>query len=184
MISRDGLTLYFAKEGTNSAPDYLGDSISAVSRANTAAPFSSANTDNLVLGLPKDPTSRSHPTLTADGKILYFQDYQSVRRASRSTSGWTVDEKAVVKGSAPSISPDGTQLFFASDRIWMIHDAAGSFDPQTAAEVPGTSLIGAAPQWLSSDGCRMYYTVPSSDPAAPEPQRHAAIFMIERGSKL
>lgn len=150
-ISTDGLTLFFSSKyqpdsNTCAADD---DEIWFATRASPSGPFS----DVFHVAELSSPSSDITPHLTADGLKLYFAsgrgpgpggyDIWVATRASPEAS-FTVELVPGVNSPSwdisPSLSPDGLQLYLASDRsgslgkldIWVAERA----DPQGAFGAP------------------------------------------------
>jgi len=117
-LTHDGLTLYY---NTASPPaDYLG-TLMVSTRTSTAAPF--------VAGSPvaelASGATKGYPVLSADGLTLRFETMSptDLYEAARPTLGAAFGTPAPIPGinttsteQDVSITPDGLELFFASNR--------------------------------------------------------------------
>jgi hypothetical protein len=105
--------------------------------------------------------------LSWEGDELWFvrtgHIFHALRRPTFSTP-LPVPELTSPKGEGmPVITRDGLTLYFSSDRgsisqVWRAKrpKRADSFSIPEPVSLPGVGSGGAAPSWLSPDGCRLY----------------------------
>lgn len=131
-LSSDGLHLYFSRKTKE------GWRVGVASKPRTGGAFGKPRVLDLPVGF-------HHPTLTPDGRTLYLQgplDAQrwGLFRSTAGAKGWTKPEPLEMlhhpegkRGAlSPSLSRDGSLLYFASDRpggkggldLWVVPTAA------------------------------------------------------------
>ncbi len=152
-ISADGLDLYFLH-------NFMGNSfIERSHRASRTAPFE-ANTATGAYG---------DGDITDDQLELYAMDFQApiwvqTRGSTTELFGPQVDLPAVINdgslNTSPSISSDGTELYFASDRSGpnRLHVArrASKLDPFVEVEAIEAGAFPREPE-ISADGRHLYF---------------------------
>lgn len=166
-ISSNGLALFFH----SSDPGY---DLFVSTRANLAAPFGART--NLGTGVNTTDLDQT-PFVSADGQTLYFirtpaaGGNPSIYRASAGPTGFAgatvIAELSPAVATRPVVSADGLTIYFSSDRP----GGAGNLDiwvaSRTSPSAPFGQITNVAelnasdfefPDWLSADGCRIYFT--------------------------
>ncbi len=167
-LTSDGLVIIFAsyRNGPSSSLQlYTANRSSALVSFSTPAPLANINPGNW----------DSAPSLSADGLELYFDTqrdstagdvFHALGSAQSSFNTPSKIDLGAGNAIAPVISPDGLSLFFATTRasamndIWVAtrsnkSDGFGAPNPVTELN---TASGGEVPNWVSPDGCRLYFT--------------------------
>ncbi|MFN0246864.1 MAG: TolB family protein [Kofleriaceae bacterium] len=169
-LSTDGLALFFHSSRTGEHDLYVS------TRPNLAAPFGAPTS----LGAGVNTADHDQtPSISADGQVLYFTrtpaagGASSIYRASAGPTGFT-NATAITELSAsaassvqPTLSADGLTIYFSSDRT----GGAGSLDVWVATRPSLTAAFAQITNvtelnsdrfefldWISPDGCRVYFT--------------------------
>lgn len=165
-IAPDGLALYFHSSRASNYDLWFS------TRANTAAPFDPP----VALTTLNSADIETSPAIAANGQTLYFDRTPSTGPTViwKSTLGGTgfgtptvVTELSSASSYTPTISADGLQIHFGSDRatgqgstdIWVATRASTSDPfgtPMNVSEL--NSADDDRPGWISPDGCRMYFS--------------------------
>lgn len=165
-VSSDGLSLFFHSSRGTSYDLYVS------TRTSTGSSFGAPT----ALGPSINSTFiETSPVVSADGKTLYFdRDDGTGSRLFRSTLGPTgfqaptpVSELDTASAHSATLTADELTIFFASDRV----GGAGMIDIWTATRASTQVSFGAItnvtelntnlqefPDWVSPDGCRLYFT--------------------------
>jgi hypothetical protein len=177
-ISHDGLSLYFDADPSRPGGQGQGD-IWLTTRSTPAAPFGAP----VNLGAPVDgPYADGFPSIAADGLSLYFVSdrpgglggddlWVATRQTTAQPFSRVINLGPTVNSSAtewsPSISADGLDLFFASDRagtlgvldLWVTlrSSIASPFgQPIDLGPMVNSSADDAGPD-LAPDGTMLYF---------------------------
>lgn len=169
-VSADGLSLFFHSSRGTSYDLYVS------TRTSTGVSFGAPTPLGASINTSFTETS---PAISADGQTLYFdRDEGTGSRLFRSTLGPTgfqaptpVSELDTGSAHSAALTADGRTIFFASDRA----GGAGMIDIWTASrastQVPFGAIANVAelgtalqefPDWVSTDGCRLYFTAERS----------------------
>jgi hypothetical protein len=167
-ISSDGLNLFFHSSRMNGYDLYVS------TRPNTAAIFSTP----FGVGAGVNTTDLDQdPFISSDNQALYFArtpapgGNTAIYRASSTPTGFSnavaVAELNTALATRPVLSTDGLTILFASDRA----GGSGNLDIWVATRPSPTGAFGQItnmielnasdfefPDWLSLDGCRIYFT--------------------------
>jgi hypothetical protein len=163
-VTADGLTLYM--NSTRGGEHQLFVS----SRAFVAAEFSTPKELSTL-----DVSGEGGPYVTPDGSALYFHSWRALGsadlyRATRNGASFNApDRLAVINTDAnefyPVVMPDELTIYYLTNAdplgqngIWMATRASVS-EPFGAAVFLRdlTGPLDALPNWISPDGCRLYY---------------------------
>ena len=165
-LAPDGVTLYFASNrlgGTGSYDLYVA------TRTSTTAPFGGA----VELAQLNTPTSDGSTSFTADGLTLYMTNdiingtdylFRATRGSTQAPFGapTMVGELAGREVTGPTVSADGTELFFGQQRFGYSRLmrsvlVGGVFSaPQPLTELDRANYNESVPT-LSPDGRELYY---------------------------
>ena len=167
-VTGDGLTIYFAR-ATVDNPDVLY--LVMATRASTSDAFGSATR----LSLPDTGTNVS-PFTSPDGSLLYFLAPEGIaptiyQTANEGGGAFGPLFAPVVNGGhdvlgSIVVSPDGLSAIYDAridggpdDNMWSAHRASVDDTFGTATdETELDSSAGGGPNWLSPDGCAIYFT--------------------------
>jgi hypothetical protein len=174
-VTGNGLTAYYHR-GLGTYDIYMAKRTSAADAFGAGVPVSSLNS----------AADEEFPFVIPDGSAVYFSSNWSgghdIYVAARDGQSGLFGTPSLVVGTtveemAPVVTPDELTIFFAMgpdhyEDIWVAHRIAradGFAAPQrvaelntTASDYPGTidnDVPGRDfPGWISSDGCRLYFT--------------------------
>lgn len=173
-LTGDGLVIIFASYRTGpGASLQLFTANRSSPLANFSTPVSMANVNN--------GTWEQFPSLSADGLELYFDSqrdnaegdvFHALGSAQSAFNAPSKIDLGAGNARTPVISPDGLALYFFTTRasamgdIWVAvrttkSDGFGAPNPVTEVNTSGASEV---PNWVSPDGCRLYFT--RRDPSA------------------
>lgn len=161
-ITADALAFYFY-----SSRD-AGYELWVSARDNVAAPLGPPEKLGPAINTP---SIEQGPYVTPDGGTLYFTRDSALYRAQLGADGFEqpspVGELNGGDVASPVLSPDGTTIYFASSRpggagdldIWQ---ATRSRPDDTFGEPTNVAELNLDdfefPEWISEDGCRLYFT--------------------------
>lgn len=163
-LTADGLTIIFASQRPVTSDGGLD--LFTASRSSATTAFGAAS----ALANVNGPTDEQNPFLVADGLELFWNVSVDggfeMLHAVRGTGGsFGAPETAGLgnPSSNPVLSRDGLTIFYAVGsgadiEIWTAHRSARGapfIDATRVAEL--SSPVRDVPQWLSPDGCRLYF---------------------------
>jgi hypothetical protein len=171
-LSPDELTVWFASDRAGT------DEIFTATRTSLTVPFANITA---VANVSVAGENTVHPTVTGDELALYEQVGTGgggvIEVATRATTTNAFSTPAVSSVDSPQddimpfVAPDGTQLYFASNRggtyrIYVATGSGGTFGTPALAPIPasGGSYADEMPV-LSNDGLALYFASSRTDPA-------------------